>query len=467
LLSNNRTPDFDDFRARYCAKTQTILSLTHNVIHHQLLLIFMQMNAKRLFFYCIVSFLGVMQSLAQYPFGFEDQIYDPDVKTVLLHPENEPLQDPVIFIGDEDKLQLSFDLLGNDSPVLYFSLQHCNHDWTPSQLRKNEFQQGFEEGEIRDYQYSVNTLTPYVHYRLLFPDDQLKPIISGNYLMIVYENRMSEGNILFTKRFFLVDNLAKIQMSIPTYPRNLEYTQSKHQIDVAVFHGSLYLLSPEQSLNLSLRQNGRWDNMVTGLKPNYNLGDKLTYEYAEETVFEGGNQYRSFDIKNFRYQSERIRRVFQDTDYYVVQLWPDQPRTRKNYINEPDIRGKRLTKAREDQITETEGDYSWVEFLLEYPAPFTHEEVHIIGALTNWNIDKSSRMQYNYALKAYEASLFLKQGYYNYLYGLVEQGSSKAEVAFFEGDHRETINEYAAYLYYKRPGTDYDQLVGYSLILSR
>jgi len=425
------------------------------------------MYIRRLILCFFLLCLSVIQTLAQLPFGFNDQVYDPDIKTVLFHPENEPLLDPVLFMGDKGRLQLSFDLLGNDSPILYFTLQHCNHDWTPSQLRKNEFQQGFDEGEIRDYQYSVNTLTPYVHYRLLFPDDQLKPSVSGNYLLIVFENSLAEGNILFTKRFFLVDNLIKIQMSIPSYPKNLDYTHSKQQIDVSVFHGSLYMLSPEQSLSLNIRQNGRWDNMVTGLKPNYNFGEKLTYEYAEETVFDGGNQYRNFDIKNFRYQSERIRRVFQDNDYYVVQLWPDQIRTRKSYINEQDIKGRKLTKAREDQLTETEGDYAWVEFLLEYPVPLTHEDVYIIGALTDWNLGETGKMQYNYALKAYEASLFLKQGYYNYLYGVVERGSSKADVPFLEGDHRETINEYTAYLYYRRPGTDYDQLVGYSLMLSR
>ncbi len=425
------------------------------------------MNHKFLLLLVFIMCLNTLTVSGQFPFGFDNAVYDRDVKTVLLHPELEPLQDPLINLVGNDKLRLSFDLLGVDAPVLYFTIQHCNHDWTPSSLRKNEFVQGFEEGEIRNYQYSVNTLTPYVHYTLVFPDDQMKPVLSGNYLLIVYENSLDDGNVLFTRRFYVLDNRARVELSLPLYPRNLDYSMTKQQIDVAVFTGNLYVLSPEQNLNLSIRQNGRWDNMVAGLKPSHNTGEKLTYEYAEETVFDGGNQYRNFDIKSFRYQSERISRMFQEDDYYVIQLWPDQPRARKNYVNEQDIRGRRLVKAREDQLTETEGDYAWVEFLFEYHVPLTHGEVYVIGELTDWSLNESARMQYNYALKAYELSLFLKQGYYNYLYCIMEHGCGKADVVFFEGDHRETLNEYKAYLYYKRPGTDYDQLVGYALLMSR
>lgn len=467
MFRTDKMHEFQTKKKLYCIETETVLPLVCVVHAFVSLLTYKQMNHKLLLLLAFIMCLNVIPALGQFPFGFDNAVYDPDVKTVLLHPKLEPLQDPLMNLGSSDKLQLSFDLLGLDAPVLYFTLQHCNHDWTPSSLRKSEFIQGFGEGEIRDYQYSVNTLTPYVHYRLIFPDDQMKPVLSGNYLLIVYENSLSEGNVLFTRRFFVVDNKVRLQLTIPLYPRNLEYSMTKHQIDVTVFPGSLYLLSPEQNLNLSIRQNGRWDNMVSGLKPSHNPGDRLTYEYAEETVFDGGNQYRNFDLKSFRYQSERISRLFQEDDYYVVQLWPDQSRARKNYVNEQDLRGRRLVKAREDQITETEGDYAWVEFLLENHVPLTHGDVHIIGELTGWNMDNFSRMRYNYALKAYELSLFLKQGYYNYLYGIVEHGSSKADVVFFEGDHRETLNEYKAYLYYKRPGTDYDQLVGYASLLSR
>jgi hypothetical protein len=75
-------------------------------------------------------------------------------------------------------------------------------------------------------------------------------------------------------------------------------------------------------------------------------------------------------------------------------------------------------------------------------------------------------MTYNYKRKGYQASLFLKQGYYNYLYGLVERGQKSADVSLIEGNHWETLNEYSIYVYYKKPGTNYDQLIASDVILS-
>ena len=396
----------------------------------------------------------------------KDKVYGDNVHTVLLYPEQEPLLDPILFLGDSRRLHLSFDVLGDQAAYLYYTFVHCNHDWTPSDLTKAEYINGFDEAEIRDYRFSVNTLTPYVHYDLMFPEDQLRPKISGNYLLLVYENQFTDGQLLFSRRFFVVDTKVSIQVNFPQYPKNLDYVGKKHQLDVTVSQSNLFTTNPSESIKLVIRQNGRWDNAVTGLKPNYVYGDKIAFEYAEETVFDGGNQFRNFDMKSFRYQSERIQKIFQESDHYLVRLWPDERRHTKSYISEQDIRGRKLIAAREDQETAVEGDYAWVEFLLPYPAPLTHEDVYIIGAINDYNLDSKSLMTYNFSLKAYEAALFLKQGYYNYVYGILEKETSKADITLIEGDHWDTLNEYSLYLYFRKPGTVYDQLIATTTLLS-
>ena len=69
-------------------------------------------------------------------------------------------------------------------------------------------------------------------------------------------------------------------------------------------------------------------------------------------------------------------------------------------------------------------------------------------------------MSYNYHKKAYEKKLYLKQGYYNYLYAFLEDGSEKADIRLLENSFYETVNDYTIYVYYNRPGTLYDQLIG-------
>ncbi len=107
-----------------------------------------------------------------------------------------------------------------------------------------------------------------------------------------------------------------------------------------------------------------------------------------------------------------------------------------------------------------------LSFFLSYPAPLTHGDVYIIGALNDFKLDAKSRMNYNYRLKGYQAYLFLKQGYYNYLYGILERGETSADITIIEGDHWETQNEYTVMVYYRRPGTSFDQLIGHHSLIS-
>ncbi len=395
------------------------------------------------------------------PFEFTNKQYREDVLTVLLHPQNDQLADPVLNLNELGKLSLSFDVLGDFAAVYYYTLIHCSYDWKASDIPQSQYLTGYHEDEIRDYRFSINTLTPYINYTLSFPTELMVPGFSGNYLLVVYDRDMTEGNILLTRRFRIVDPIATVHGRLAPKPRNLAYAGHKQQIDVEVHIESVFNMNPHESIKLVIKQNGRDDNAVRGLKASHIFNDRLVYEYTEETVFDGGNQFRNFDMKSFKYQSERIQAIFMQDNYFMVRLWPDKRRTFSNFVSEPDIHGRKFIQARPDQLTNVEGDYAWVEFFLEYPAPLTHGDMHILGGLNDFRFDMNSRMTYNFNLKAYEGAMFLKQGYYNYMYAILEKGQTIADVTLVEGDHWETLNEYAVMVYYRRPGTRHDQLIGY------
>ena len=66
-------------------------------------------------------------------------------------------------------------------------------------------------------------------------------------------------------------------------------------------------------------------------------------------------------------------------------------------------------------------------------------------------------MQWNPENKAYEASVFLKQGYYNYMY-LLDNGKN------IDGNFHETENEYIILVYHRPQGGRYDKLAGYRVM---
>ncbi|MFZ4464005.1 MAG: type IX secretion system plug protein domain-containing protein, partial [Bacteroidales bacterium] len=169
-----------------------------------------------IFLLCIQGFVMRAENL---PFELRNKVYNDFVQTVLLYPLGEPLKEPIIRLNEADQLQLSFDILGDEAYVYNYTILHCTYDWKPSDLQKIEYINGYEEDQIRDYRFSMNTLTSYVHYDFSFPTDNLKPKLSGNYLLIVYGERPEADQMLFTCRFMVVESLASISASVPQYSR--------------------------------------------------------------------------------------------------------------------------------------------------------------------------------------------------------------------------------------------------------
>ena len=118
---------------------------------------------------------------------YSDVNYKDNVKTVLLHPKGDAFAKPVIFINDmTEALHLEFDILDSEAPYLYYTLIHCSNDWRPTDLPMNDYINGFPYDDVDNYSFSLNTMVDYVHYELDFPNANMMPKISGNYLLVVY-----------------------------------------------------------------------------------------------------------------------------------------------------------------------------------------------------------------------------------------------------------------------------------------
>jgi hypothetical protein len=91
---------------------------------------------------------------------------------------------------------------------------------------------------------------------------------------------------------------------------------------------------------------------------------------------------------------------------------------------------------------------------------------HVLGELTSWQLNNDSRMYFNPEHKGYEVNLFLKQGYYNYMYVLKENGKNTGDESLMEGSHWETENDYTIYVYYHENGSMYDRLIAVNFLNS-
>jgi len=284
--------------------------------------------------------------------------------------------------------------------------------------------------------------------------------LSGNYILKVYVDNDSDENVLFTRRFFVVEPVTTIETEIPYYPKRLEYTRKKQQIDLRILTPDLFNAEPKQRISVTIQQNGRWDNAKMGIKATSVLMNELQYNFRDGIVFDGGNEFRHFDMKSFLYQSMYIRQIISTKDGYEVFLHTDYPRAKKPYETLDDINGKKLIKARQDQITMIEGEYAYVDFTLKQPE-IEGADIYILGAINDWQLDDKCKMTYDPRTRSYHARLFLKQGYYDYMYAVVPRGLFTGDITIIEGDNWQTRNSYTVYVYYKERVPEYDRLIGY------
>ena len=390
---------------------------------------------------------------------FQNKIIDNNIHTALLHSENQPLSYPIIKLNSQQKLQLSFDDFSEDIQDYYYTIVHCNSDWTESALMQSEYITGFFENRIEDYEFSFNTLQKYTHYNLVFPEEYLKPTLSGNYIIKVYKNNNPE-DIVLTKRFMILDERVNIAANVKRSTL-IEDRYSKQEIDFTINHQNVYISNPYSDIKVVVKQNNREDNSITNLIPLFVKQDQLIYDYEGENSFEAANEFRHFDVKSIRYQSERIKEITSDSNNINVKLFTDISRSFEEFISIPDINGNFLINKQEAWNSETEAEYVNVKFSLLENRKLSYADIYIIGRFSDWKTQDEFKLIWSEISRKYECETLLKQGYYNYLYIMKDNSTEKTNLSFIEGSNFQTKNDYYIYVYFREIGKSYDQLIGY------
>ena len=385
-----------------------------------------------------------------------------NIKTVLLHKKENNLSLPIINLKSDEQLKLSFDDLNYESSVLYITIEHYDAMWKKSNLMQSEYIDGFTSDEIIDYQFSFNTLQNYIHYQYLFPSDNLKPLLSGNYKFKIYD---LNGDTLFNKRFMVLENKINIDLNIKKATLSLD-RKIKHELDFTLNHQNINIVDPFSQIKVIVKQNNKEDNAITNLKPLYIRNNTLTYDYNEENTFFGNNEFRHFDIKSLRYYSERIKNITYDSTSYKVDLFTESKRTYDNYSIEPDLNGKLYIKSQEARNSNIESEYVYVNFKLK--SNFIEDgDVYIVGGLSNWEKNNEFKLEFDSLNNIYSKSIYLKQGYYNYHYAVNDTSLNYLDVASIEGTHYQTRNSYEIYVYFNDTNDRYQKLIGFTNALSK
>lgn len=387
---------------------------------------------------------------------YKNQILSDNIKTVLCINNDKDIVSPIIRLSSNDKITISFDDLDTGIKEYTFTIVHCNSEWKSSKMIPSEYINGFINNYITDYELSFNTIQKYTHYKFTLPNENIKPIISGNYIIIISD---AENKEVVHKRFMVLDT----QISIDAQVRRAtlaEDRNTKHEIDFIIKHNNLDISNPFSDLKVKITQNNREDNIISNLTPVFIKNKELIYDYETENTFWGNNEFRYFDIRSLRFQSERIQKITYDSLYNHVFLLKDKMRSFEQYSINADINGEFIINCQEAWNSENEADYTFVHFKLDSDM-ISYGDVYIIGALSDWEIKEEFKLEYNFKKKQYEKKIYIKQGYYNYQYAIKDNITHKVNVHFTEGTHYQTRNDYYIYVYHRKQVNAYDRLIGF------
>jgi len=393
----------------------------------------------------------------------QNGIFRVNIRSVQFVREGWDFSQPVLDLGKDQRLLLKFDELAEGISNFVYTITHCDSEWYPSRLVQSEYMEGFIENPVTDYAASVNTTSKYTNYLLSLPNDNVRFLISGNYLLSVFDEA-NRSTPVITRRFYIVEPSTDISGEVKK--STFEGFKGRDQeIDFAVDYSRFSIQDPRTEVRVVMMQNSRTDNCLTNLKPLFVRNNLLSYDLSRENIFAGGNEFRNFDTKNIRMNGLGVANIaFLDPDYHVT-LRTDQIRM-GDYRNESDLNGRYLVKN--DRVTDSdlEADYVFIHFSLEMKEPLLGGEVYIFGGLSDWQCQPANKMKWNFELKLYEATLLVKQGFYDYQYVYVGGGSNKIDNTLLEGSYVETENDYQIFVYYRSFSSRYDKLIGYRTINS-
>ena len=413
-----------------------------------------------LLFACIfITFSAKGQQTYPDSILFSNHTYNDKIKTVQIYKDGWNLSYPIIKLNSPDKLVLNFDLIGDQPETYYYTFIHCDKDWKRSDIFPNDYLNGNAENPIEDYGNSFNTTVNYIHYKLLVPNDRVSIKLSGNYILEVYPPDKPDEPVI-TQRFIVTEDAAKISITAHR-PQMTKENNTHQQVDFVINYTGLDLNDPYRNVYAFILQNGRWDNAKRNLKPDFNGDNEIKYNsLSDKNIFMGGNEFRYFDIKSIRYQTEYVKRIDYLPPNYNVYLQPGENREFKPYFYSQDFNGNYYIAFQEGHKPDTESDYVYVYFTLPSDQVIPGGRMYISGNLNNWAFNKNNLMTYNPVNKAYEANMLLKQGWYNYEYVFLKEGETNGTASQFEGSHYETENDYIVLVYYRNPRDRYDRVIG-------
>ena len=406
------------------------------------------------YFSTCLFLLFVAELNAQIPTGNSNFVHsDYDYFSVEAHAKNAPLSGPFLNLFSNDAIQFEFDVFTSPDEDLYYSIFHCDPFWINDDSNPSDVIQGFTSQRISYPENSIHTSAVFDHYRFELPNTMTKFIQSGNYYVVVHEgSEYSESSARLGFRMVVYvegDHGLNAEMKIKR-ASSIQHLQSHQEVDFTISLANTPVYDMNKVIPVIL-QNGRWEDGKMNFHPTYiQPNNVLVYDYSNgENEFPGGGEWEAFETKDLRVNGYNVQNNIRVENENHIYLYPSQNEMNLAYTSRSDLNGASLISSEIYEDDDLTSDYTYVHF--ELNSPGISNKV-FLECGNEWNAPMIC--EYSEIKKAYQATMYLKQGVYNYRFR-IEPSTNNEEIHFAEGNHSATENNYQLLVYY------YDRNAGF------
>ncbi len=407
---------------------------------------------KYLFFFLFTAF----NASSQKPLGeFIDADYLRTVSLYSYTPQDkieERYTQPAVvnLTNTNNHLILEFDDLRAQYTQYKVKIIHCDADWKQSRLLDMEYLKEINEFFINDYKVSQNTKMQYYHYQFIVP----KPMLTGNYVLQMYEN----DDLVVQRRFWVFETKIDIAASVQA-AADPEYWKTHQQLNLKLELGNYRIGIPHRELKVLIRQNQSvWKEVNNSHLNNTGRNTFTLQQFTSDYLFPGGNEFRFVDLTSSQRRGQNVQDIELGKPDIIFTL-PQRNRAVLNFTDSYDNNGAYYVA----NLAGTDPDLSseYVETIFQLPKGNFEGTPVIYGKLTNWDYIP---MEYDGYSQNYQIPILLKNGVYDFAFGLKSGVNSEVDRSYFEGNFNLTGNLYEIFVYHLAPGQRHIHLVGYQTV---
>lgn len=398
------------------------------------------------------------ESYLEGAFALDQQKAPPsDIQSIQLHPQGQPGQAPIIELNSAQKLLLSFDYLGTINRQFRVTVNHYDKNWNRIGIGPNTYLDSFSETTVQSSNISFGQRPSYYHVEFSFPNNELQPAVSGNYLINVYS---SDGNeLLFSMPFFVTEDEGQIQTTVE---RLFAQRNDGRPLDklFSTYRYPGFVEYPQFDLSMTFVQNRFW-----GQTKQVEFLDTITpgqlRGYIERNnAFVGNYEFKQLNLQNFDVDAQQILE-------YQPGVTPPRVILRRD-VQTLDATPSWSEAAVSSGIPDDNrnSNYAQVEFRLQADESLPpSSDIYVVGHFNNWMINEHHQMSFDSDKQLWTGRALIKQGTYAYKYVIVRDNQVD-DLALDQG-LLSTKQEYLTFIYFKDPDQNFDRLLKVDRILKQ